>query len=285
MLLITGASGNVGRALLAELDAAGVPARAAFHSAGKAEQAKAAGRDAVAIDFAKPVTLTPALAGVDAVFLLGAGGMGQTEGEINVVNAAKAAGARRIVKLSVIGAPGEGFEFARIHHPVERAIEASGLEWTHLRPNGFMQNFVNYMAPTIKAQRAMYTTIPDAPISHIDVRDIARVAALALAHDGHAGKAYTLTGPAPFTYRDAAATIAGVTGAPVNCIGISDDDARAGMKAAGLPDFYAEYLLDLDHFYGGGAGAPVTSTVRDLTGRDATSFETFVREHREAFGG
>lgn len=109
MILVTGAGGTVGTALLEELRAAGQRPRVAYHSKEKAERAKAAGHDAVALDFGKPESLKPALAGVDTVFLLGTGGVGQTEGETNVVNAAKAAGAKKIVKLSVWGAAGEGF--------------------------------------------------------------------------------------------------------------------------------------------------------------------------------
>jgi uncharacterized protein YbjT (DUF2867 family) len=285
MILVTGASGNVGSPLLAELASAGLPARAAFHSVETAARAKSAGQDAVTIDLAKPDTLRPALDGVDAVFLLGTGGLGQTEGEINVVNAAKAAGVKRIVKLSVIGAADEEFSFAKIHRPVERAIESSGLTWTFLRPTSFMQNFTNYMAPTIRSQHAMYTMIPDAQFSHVDTRDVARVASTVFSEAGHEGRVYTLTGPSSFSYREAASTIGAVTGVPVAVVEISEDAARAGMKAGGIPDFYAEYLIDLDHYYRDGKADVVTSDVRAITSRDPTSFEQFVRDHANAFAG
>ena len=136
MILVTGAGGNVGRPLLEELASAGMPVRAAYHSADQAAQAKATGLDAVMVDYARPETLAPALDDVDAVFLLAAGVQGQVEGETNVVRAAKAAGVRRIVKLSVFGASEEEFGFARTHRPVEREIEASGLAWTRARSTG-----------------------------------------------------------------------------------------------------------------------------------------------------
>ncbi len=178
MILVTGADGTVGTALVKELQLRGERPRMAYYSGDKAEKARAASQDAVALDFAKPETIRPALAGVDKVFLLGTGGLGQAEGEINVVNETKAAGIRRIVKLSVWQAETEAFEFARIHRRVERAIEAPGLEWTFLRPNGFMQNFANYMGATIKAQNAFYQNAAHTRTSHIDARDIARVAAV-----------------------------------------------------------------------------------------------------------
>ena len=283
MILVTGAGGNVGRPLLEELITTKVPVRAAHRSAEKSTRARAAGLDAVTLDYGRPETLAPALDGVDALFLLGSGGMGQTEGEINVVRAAKDAGVRRIVKLSVIGAAEEEFGFARTHRPVERAIESSGLAWTFLRPASFMQNFVNYMAPTIRAQHAIYTLIPDATFNHVDTRDVARVAATVLARGGHDGRAYTLTGPRSFSYRDAAATIGSVTGTPVQVVGLPEADMRAGMKANGIPDFYADLLVDLDRWYESGKADVVTTSIRDVTGREPTPFDRFVGDLRKEF--
>lgn len=283
MILVTGAGGNVGRPLLDELAAAKVPVRAAYRSEEKAAGARAAGVEAVAVDYGRPASLTPAFDGVESVFLLGAGGMGQTEGEIGVVRAARAAGVRRVVKLSVFGATEEEFGFARIHRPVERAIEESGLAWTILRPASFMQNFVNFMAPTIRGQHAMYTLIPDARFNHVDTRDVARVAATVLTRDGHDGRAYTLTGPRSFSYREAAATIGAVTETPVQVVGLDEPDARAGMKAHGVPDFYADLLVDLDRWYESGRGDVTTSAIRDVTGREPTTFQQFVTDFAGAF--
>jgi len=283
MILVTGAGGNVGRPLIEQLASAGMPARAAYHSADKAARARAAGLDAVAVDYARPETLSPALDGVDAVFLLAAGVHGQIEGETNVVRAAKAAGVRRIVKLSVFGVAEEEFGFARTHRPVEREIEASGLAWTFLRPASYMQNFTNFMAPTIRSQHAIYTLIPDAVFNHVDTRDVARVAATVLSRDGHEGKAYTLTGPRSFSYREAARAIGVVTGAPVQVVALTESDIRAGMKSHGVPDLYADYLVDLDRWYESGKGDQLTSSIRDITGREPTTFESFVEEFAGEF--
>ena len=278
MILVTGAGGNVGRPLIDELAAAGVPTRAAYRSTDKAARANAAGLDAVTVDYARPESLPPALDGVEAVFLLATGVAGQIEGETNVVRAAKAAGVQRIVKLSVFGAAEEEFGFARTHRPVERGIEASGLAWTFLRPASYMQNFTNFMAPTIRSQHAIYTLIPDAVFNHVDTRDVARVAAAVLTREGHDGQAYTLTGPRSFSYRDAARTIGDVTGTPVQVVALTESDARAGMKAHGVPDVYADHLVDLDRWYESGKGDQQSSSIRDITGREPTSFESFVKE-------
>jgi uncharacterized protein YbjT (DUF2867 family) len=239
----------------------------------------------VTVDYARPETLPPVLDGVEAVFLLAAGVQGQVAGETNVVRAAKTAGVRRIVKLSVIGAAEEEFGFARTHRPVEREIEASGLAWTFLRPASYMQNFTNFMAPTIRSQHAIYTLIPDSVFNHVDTRDVARVAAIVLARGGHEGQAYTLTGPRSFSYREAARTIGDARGTPVQVVALTESDARAGMKAHGVPDLYADHLVDLDRWYESGKGDVVTTSIRDITGREPTSFEDFVREFAGEFGG
>ena len=283
MIVVTGAGGTVGGAVAQELKARGLSPRLAFHSLAKAERAKAAGDDAVVLDFDKPETLGPALAGAEAVFLLGTGGSGQAQAEINLVDAARAAGVKRIVKLSVWEAAQENYAFARIHRTVERAIEASGVAWTFLRPTGFMQNFLTHLAPSIRATGSIYQPAGDAKISHIDVRDIARVAAEALTSEGHAGKAYGLSGPEALSYGEAAAVLSRVLDKQVGYVAVSDEAAGAGLVAAGVPAAYAETVLDLYRHYRTGAVSGLSSVVKDITGREPTTFEQFVRDHQSAF--
>ena len=283
MILVTGAGGQVGTAVLEELRKLGHKPRAAYHSRNKAEQAEASGHKAVVLDFAEPQTLQPALEGIEAVFLLGTGVIGQADLEKNVVKAAKAAGAKKLVKLSVLKAATEDYLFGKMHRTVEREVEASGLAWTFLRPNSFMQNFITFLGESIRREGAFYEPAADAKISHIDVRDIARVAALALSTAGHEGKAYELSGPSAFSYHEAATTLSNVLGKEIRYIAVSDDDAKASMVAAGVPDIYADYLVDLNRLYRRGGGAVVTSTVKDVTGREPVDFQQFARDHREAF--
>src|SRR5688572_10456160 len=257
MILVTGAGGTVGTAVLEELRKLGHKPRAAYRSQRKSEQAKAAGYEAVVLDFAEPQTLQPALKGIEAVFLLGTGVIGQADQETNVVKAVKAAGVKKLVKLSVLKAATEDYLFGKMHRAVEREVEASSLAWTFLRPNSFMQNFITYMGQSIKSEGVFYEPAADAKISHIDVRDIARVAALALSTAGHEGKAYELSGPTAFSYHEAAKTLSNVLGKEIHYIAVSDDDARASMAAAGIADIYADYLLDLNRLYRRGGGAVI----------------------------
>jgi uncharacterized protein YbjT (DUF2867 family) len=280
-ILITGAGGTVGSALAKEL--AALKPRLAFHTASKAERARAQGLDTALLDFARPETLGPALAGVEAVFLLGSGGRGQVEGESAVVEAARKAGVKKVVKLSVWEAGGEQYAFAKLHRAVERVIEHSGMAYTFLRANGFMQNFITHMGATISAESAIYQPTGDTKIAHIDVRDIARAAASALTSSDFEGKGYDLSGPAALSYAEAAELLSRVLERQVRYVPISDEAARQGLIAAHVPDFYADYVIDLNRYYRTGTGARVTNAVFELTGRAPTGFEQFVRDHVSAF--
>src|SRR5688572_18080140 len=164
MICVTGSGGTVGSEVVRQLREANAAFRAAYFSKNKVDAAREKGIDAVLIDYNDPETLRSAFAGCDKLFLLGGNAPNQVELEINAVNAAKAAGVKHIVKLSVMRADEEEYDFGRIHREVEKAIEASGLEWTFLRPNSFMQNAVTYMSQTIKAQSAFYSAAEDARI-------------------------------------------------------------------------------------------------------------------------
>jgi len=279
MILVTGASGNIGTELLRELSKRGEKFRAAYTSKEKAEKARTAAVDPVVVDFARPESLASALAGVDRLFLLSA----NPPSESAVVGAAKAAGVGRIVKLSVFDAPVESFGFGKAHRAVEKEIEASGIDYTFLRPNGFMQNLANQQAASIKAQGAFYFPAADTRISHVDVRDIARVAAAVLTGSGHAGKGYELTGPEALTYGDMAAALTRVLGKPVSYVAISDDDFRKAMAPSGMPAPVIDGLVDLFAFYKRGVAARISPDIEKVTGRKATSFEQYARENVAAF--
>lgn len=280
-ILITGAGGTVGSALAREL--ASSRPRLAFHSPDKAARAKAAGHDSVVIDFDAPGSLGPALAGVDAVFLLTASGGNQQEAEGNLIEAAKASGVRKVVKLSAWGADQGAHAFARIHTPIERQLERSGLAYTLLRPNGFMQNFVTYMAHGIRTQHAIHQPAADARISHIDVRDIARVAAIALTSSSCDGKAYDLSGPSALSYAEAAEILSRVLRRPIRYVALSDEAARDGMLSAHMPPSQVDGLIDLFRHYRTGSGARISPAVESITGQPPRHFEQFVRDHAAAF--
>lgn len=278
MICVTGAGGTVGSEVVRQLGETNVDFRAAYHSKNKVEAAREKGIDAVLIDYNDPETLKKAFEGCDKLFLLGPNMPNQAELEINAVDAAKAAGVKHLVKLSVMRADEEEYDFGRIHREVEKAIEASGLDWTFLRPNSFMQNTVTYMSQTIKAQSAFYTAADDARIGHVDVRDIAAVAVKALTEPGHEGKAYTLNGPEALTYDQLAASLSDALGRKIQHINIPPADLKGAMLAEGTPEIFVDRLLDLERYYREGKADRNTSDIKQVTGRDPRNFAEYARE-------
>jgi uncharacterized protein YbjT (DUF2867 family) len=198
------------------------------------------------------------------------------------VRAAKAAGVRHVVKLSVWRAHEAAYSFARWHRLVEREIEASGLAWTFLRPNLFMQSTVNFMGETIRRDGAFYTPSGSVRVSQIDARDIGAVAVQALTGTGHEGKAYELSGPESLSFHEMATILTRVLGHKIRYVEISADDYKKGAMAAGVPEGYADALVDLFHRYyheAGDKAATVTPTVGEIAGRQAIRYEQFARDY------
>ena len=274
MILVTGASGTVGSEVVKALGGRSAGVRAGYRTR---PQNVPAGVESVKLDYERPETIRPALQGVDTLFLLS----NTVDPERKVVDEAKRAGVKRIVKLSVIGAAEEGFTFARWHRAVEKYIEASGLGWTFLRPNGFMQNVVTYMGETIRSQSAIYSPAGNAAASHVDARDVGAVGARVLTDKGHEGKAYELTGPAALTYGQIAEILSRVLGRTIGYVPISPEQYRQAAVAAGTPEGYANALVDLNRYYLEGKASVVTPAVRQLTGRDPIPFEQFARDYAD----
>ena len=277
MILVTGASGTVGSEVLKALQGSGAKVRAGYRTR---PQNIPKGVESVGLDFDSPETVAAALMGVETVFLLS----NMVEPEKKVVDEAKRAGVKRVVKLSVNGAADEAFTFARWHRGVEKHIERSGLRWTFLRPSGFMQNFFNYMGDSIRKQSAFYTaTGTKGAGAHIDARDIGAAAARVLTGSGHDGKAYELTGPKAIGYDEAARILSQAAGREIKHVAITPEQFREGALAMGMPAPYVDALVDLDRAYATGALTQVTPAVKDLTGREPIRFEQFAKDYADRF--
>ena len=277
MILVTGASGTVGSEVVKALGSGGAKVRAGYRSR---PQNIPTGVESVALDFDERDTVAAALMGVETVFLLS----NMVEPEKKVVDEAKRAGVKRIVKLSVNGAADEKFTFARWHRGVEKHIEGSGLAWTFLRPSGFMQNFFNYMGETIRKQSAFYTaTGTKGAGAHIDARDIGVVAARVLTGKGHDGKAYELTGPRAINYDEAAQILSKAVGREIKHVSITPEQFKQGALQMGMPEPYVDALVDLDRAYATGTLTQATPAVKQLTGRDPITFEQFAKDYADKF--
>jgi uncharacterized protein YbjT (DUF2867 family) len=155
----------------------------------------------------------------------------------NFVIEAKKIGVQYIVKLSVMGADEEpGLVIGRLHRQAEKIIEESGIPYTFLRPNGFMQNFLNYYGQSIKTLGAFYNPAGDGKLGLVDVRDIAAVAVEVLLTKGngskqqHENKSYDITGPEALSYSQVAEILSKETGKKISYIDIPEEDARKGMN-------------------------------------------------------
>jgi uncharacterized protein YbjT (DUF2867 family) len=278
MICITGAGGTVGSEVLKQLESKDSRFRAAYFSKGKADRARAIGIDAVVIDYNRTDTLEEAFEGCDRLFLLGPNDVDQTGLELNAVEAAKASGIRHIVKQSVMGAEEDSYSLAKVHRPVERAIESSGLAWTFLRPNSFMQNVVTFMSETIRAEGAFYSASGNAKISHVDVRDVAAVAIHALTGGNHEGRAYKLTGPEALTYEEIAGEMSAALGRTITHVSLPPTDLKQGMLAGGMPEELADRMLDLERYFREDQASSISDDIKLVTGKNPRCFRDFIRE-------
>ena len=282
MILVTGASGNVGGAVLQELLRSSAPVRSMYRS--KVDAAKApAGTNPVIADFADRASLERALDGVDRVYLVCSPIPQLVELESNMVDACRVHGIRYLVLNSALGADTYDKSFPKWHHAVEEHLRASGIPATILRLESFMQNIPAFFASTINSQDAFYAAMGEAPVGFVDVRDIGAVVAKILTSDGHAGKTYTLTGPELLNYSQVAAKLSQVLGRPVRYVAITQEQLRPSLRDMGMPPWQVEALADLQAYYADGTGGKVTSDVRDVLGREPVRMDQFLRDYASAF--
>jgi len=280
MILITGASGNVGKEVLKQAAASGAKVRAAFQAANKAAMAPS-GVEIAIVDYKQPETFAAALRGVDRVFLVGPPAQNLLALERKAVDAIKQAGGVHIVKLSAMG--GRAAIYPRQHADSEDYIKSTAMPYTFLRPNGFMQNLVNYTAATINTQNAFYGCQGEGKVSHIDLRDVAAVAVKALTEDRHEGKTYTLTGPRALSNAELAQILSDDLGREIRYVDLSVEQYKQALLGAGLPEWSANALIDLQQLYRHGGASTLTNDVEQLLGHKPRSFEQFSRDYASAF--
>ncbi|WP_432164511.1 SDR family oxidoreductase [Streptomyces sp. bgisy031] len=283
MILITGATGTIGSEVTRLLAARGVPHRALTREPGRAAFGPAT--EVVRGDLDDPGTLDAAVAGATAVFMVTLPGSGSGPGvqDKALLDAAVAAGVRRVVKLSAIGTgePGAG-RFGMWHAPGEEALRASGMEWTVLRPTTFASNFL-WSAPEIRAGRPVPNQFGDGAQGVIDPRDIAETAVETLLADGHDGRVYTLTGPELLTVPDQAAAVAAAAGRSVETVELPPESAREYVLAAGIAEESVDSVLEGFAYVRAGHNAIVTDDVERVLGRPPRTFAMWAEEHKEAF--
>lgn len=279
MIVVTGATGNIGRPLVAELARRG-------HDVTAVSRAGTAPLDdprvrGVRADLADPDSLRAAVDGADAMFLL-VPGSGEHLDTERIIATAADAGVRRLVLLSSLGAATRSGSVS--HGPLaqlEKLVRGSGLDWTVLRPGDFASNAFAW-APSVRAERTVHAPFGDVALPAVDPSDIAEVAAAALVDDGHAGRTYALTGPAPVSPRERTQALAEALGVPLTFVELTREEARAGMLAY-IPEHVVDGTLAI-------LGEPlpeervVSPDVETVLGRPARSFADWARRNAAAFG-
>ena len=282
-ILVTGASGNVGSELVRQLSAAGHQVRAFVHNEASAKSLPAQNVELAFGDYAKPETLDAAMRGVDAVYALTPVHEHATAWMLNIIDAAQRAGVKHVVKHSGYGAKANGAtEIARGHAAGDEHLRKSGLSYTILQPNSYMQNLL-WQAGSIKSQGAIYLPLGDSKQSVVDVADIAAVAVKALTEPGHDKQTYVLSGPQSLSLTEQADIIGAAIGKPVKYVAVSPAAAEEAMKGNGMPAWNAHTIAEFMGYVATNAYAAVTGDVKKVLGREATPFSAVVQRHLSVF--
>ena len=285
MILITGATGKVGKELVADLSAK----RSTFKVMVRSKQAlhdfEKKGIRGVLGDFERPESFDAALDDVESVFLLTTPRPDIHAIEKRFLSACKVNKVDRVVRLSAMGAnPWSSSSLIRDHGKCEAQLEECGLDWTILRPTIFMQNLVSSIGPSVAKESTFYAPAGDALMPWVDTRDIAAVAAAVLTSEGHEGLVYKITGPEAFTHTQIAAYLSALLGRQITFVNVPDGAARQSMVDMGMPAWLAEGMITLYHmFKANGATAQALDTVERITGRTPRTLAAYLNENEAAF--
>lgn len=282
MILITGGTGNSGVPIVQALLERGERVRVLARDPVKGAQLLGDDVELARGDFNDEQSLAAAMDDVERALLNSSPTPDLVECQNRFIDVAKRSGVRHVVKFSAAGArPGAPFRFGDWHGQVEKYLERSGIAWTHLRPSFFMQNLLG-MAGMIKSG-ALYAPTGNGRAPFVDLRDIAAVAAACLSEDGHENRSYDIAGPTALTYGDIASTFSKVLGREVKFMDVPRDVAKQNLMQAGLPEWMAEAINELNDQMKQGHFAEVTDVVQRVGKKRPVTLEEFVRENAAMF--
>jgi uncharacterized protein YbjT (DUF2867 family) len=281
MILVTGATGNIGSELVKLLVAKGEAVRVISRDEKKVSHLDPAVERVIG-DRHDPSIVRKAAQGADKVFMLAVLFDKNHEADRLLIEEAKQAGAKQIVMVSSHAVQLEGNLIGRLHREKEELIEQSGVPWTFLHPGGFMSNSLQW-ADVIKSQSKVFNPMGKGKTAPIAPYDIAAVAAVALTSSGHVGEAYGLTGGELVSTPEQVEILSKVIGKPIECVDIPAEVAAERAIASGLPEALVKSLAQLWEQVRKETYTFHTNEVERLTGKHAQTFETWCREHRSAF--
>ena len=285
MYAVVGATGNTGRAVVKELEGLGEKPISVVRNADKAREVLGSSAKIAVAELDDRAGMTKALTGAKRVFIVTGHNPSSAAQQINVIEAAKAAGAEYIVKISggrAVTGPNVESLNGRAHFEIEEHLKTCGLQWCILSPGLFMQNMLG-QAANIKQGKIVQPWPKDLSVALIDVRDTAALGARVLRDPRkHAGKVHSFTGAAT-TYGEFANVIGDVLGKPIAYTALTLEQAEQGMKARGMPDWLVAHLLAMARAGAGGAFSKEnTQPIRDIVGRAPITIRQFVQDYRAA---
>lgn len=288
MILVTGATGLAGSAVIREFARQGSPVRALVRNRAKGRVFESLPMATVVEgDMRRRETLANALDGVDRVLLISSPDEQMVETQSAFIDAARQAGVRHIVKFSGLKASLESpFLFNRMHAEIERHLEHSGMTWTHLRPSQFMPEYLREV-PTIVAHDALFLPLDGAKLAPVDMEDIAKAAFALLQTPGHEGKRYEMTGPEALTMTEIAEQISAAIGKTVRYVNIPPANRKQAMLAVGLPSYVVDALdvQALERRKAATGESVVHLETHTELGIRPTTFAEFARRNAAAFRG
>ena len=229
--------------------------------------------------------LGAALDGVDRVLMISAPLMDMVETQNTFIDAAKAAGVRHVIKFSGLDArPDTTFPFGIMHLAIEKHLEKSGLAWTHLRPTGFMQEYLRE-APSIIHDSAFYLALAGVRLNPVDLVDVGKIGFLLLRDGGHEGERIPITGPEALSMAEMADRISRAAGRTVRYVAVSPDARRQALISHGIPAEFADALHEqVKERLKGGIESRVDLSTPQIFNVKPTTFLEFAQRNAEAFG-
>jgi uncharacterized protein YbjT (DUF2867 family) len=283
MILVTGATGTNGYEILKQLSTTDAQVRAFVRNPKKALMLKELGVEVVIGDFNEPETLNAALKDVEKALLLSTPDLLQVKLQSNFIKAAKHSGIRHVVKFSALGANlNAPAAILKWHGQTEKQLEETGIAFTHLRPNLFMQNMLR-VAQTIATQRIFYDRVGDAKFSLVDVRDIAAVAVKVLTEEGHEGKVYSITGPEVLSFGEVAEKLSIAIENKVTYVSVSPEEYKKPILERGVQEWFVDAVNDIYSYYSEGMGMIVTNVVAEVALKQPISFDQFAKDYAQSF--
>jgi (4-alkanoyl-5-oxo-2,5-dihydrofuran-3-yl)methyl phosphate reductase len=281
MILITGATGNVGRELVEQLSAKGESLRVVTR-----DESKVAHLDArierVIGDMSDESTAKKAVHGVSSIFMFPLITEEDHRSNNLLLETAKKAGVKHVVMMSSMGATEEKSKIGELHREKELLVEKSGIPWTFVRPGAFMSNSFQWQ-PTIKAQGKVFNPTGGGKVAPISPRDIAAAAAVTLTSAGHEGKIYVLTGPELLSAHDQVGILSQAIGIPIECVDVPVSVVADQMAKRGAPGFLVDGLSVMWEGIKQGQVAIQTKDLERVTGSKGETFEHWCSDHRQEF--